>query len=326
MVDPSTAMFFAAAEVKLTAPCTLWMTWLLLAELSEFDLVSLDARLADVEDALVSVSLLLWVVEELWAVFVALALAELEDSEFCEALFSDSDDARCELLEAAVFRLAFSDAAAFADELLFDEAFSVSADWLALFAVFEAVLELPPVALVDVPLLVVERLSAPLPTVDDVAPRLVPLLLFDELPIDEALPGLVEAAVAVVALEAAVLLLVLPLFAAALSVSEADFTLLAVFALFADTASVAPKDLVELFAAEFVSVDPELLLALSVWALFLDALVLKVDDLLVVKLSVLVSLLLFVWLNEVLREWEELFVSVSFCEWVASSWLFAPRL
>jgi hypothetical protein len=35
------------------------MTWLLLAEVSEFDLVSLVARLADVFDALVSVSLLL---------------------------------------------------------------------------------------------------------------------------------------------------------------------------------------------------------------------------------------------------------------------------
>jgi hypothetical protein len=209
---------------------------------------------------------------------------------------------------------------------LFDEALLLSADWLALFAVVEAVSEWALVELLADPLLVVERVSVPLPTVDDVAPRLVPLLLFDEVPADAALPGLVEAAVAVVALLAAVLLLVLPLLANALSVSEADFTLLAVFALFADTASVAPKDLVELFEAEFVSVDPELLLALSVSAAFLDALVLKVDDLLVVKLSVLVSLLLFVWFNEVLREWEELFVSVSFCEWVASSWLFVPRL
>jgi hypothetical protein len=171
-------------------------------------------------------------------VFVALALAELEDSELCEALFSDSDDARCELLEAEVFRLAFSDAAAFADELLFDEALLASADWLALFAVSEAVWELALVELLADPLFVVERLSAPLPTVDDVAPRLVPLLLFEELPIDEALPGLVEAADAPVALEADVLLLVLPLLADALSVSEADFTSLAVFALFADTARI----------------------------------------------------------------------------------------
>jgi hypothetical protein len=196
-------------------------------------------------------------------------------------------------LEAAVFRLAFSDAAAVADEPLFDEALLVSADWLALFAVFEAVSDLALVELLADPLLVVDRVSVPLPTVDDVAPRLVPLLLFDEVPADEELPGLVEAAVAAVALEADVLLLVLPLLADALSVSEADFTSLAVFALFADTASVAPKDLVELFEAEFVSVDPELLLALSVSAAFFDALVLKVADLLVVKLSVLLSLLLF---------------------------------
>jgi hypothetical protein len=187
----------------------------------------------------------------------------------------------------------FADLAAFDAELTFDAELVLAADRSAVFAVVEAVLALPLVELLADPLLVVERLSAPVPTVEDVAPRLVPLLLFVELPIDEELPGLVELAVAPVALEADVLLLVLPLLADALSVSEADFTLLAVLALFADTASVAPKDLVELFEAEFVSVDPELLLALSVSAAFLDALVLKVDDLLVVKLSVLVSLLLF---------------------------------
>jgi hypothetical protein len=64
MVDPSTAMFFAEAAVKLTAPSTLSMTWLLLAELEEFDLVLLSARLAVVEVELVSVLLLLSVVEE----------------------------------------------------------------------------------------------------------------------------------------------------------------------------------------------------------------------------------------------------------------------
>jgi hypothetical protein len=67
MVDPSTAMFFAAAAVKLTAPCMLSMTWLLLAELAEFDRVSLSARLAEVFVELDSVLLLLSVVEELFA-------------------------------------------------------------------------------------------------------------------------------------------------------------------------------------------------------------------------------------------------------------------
>jgi hypothetical protein len=130
------------------------------------------------------------------------------------------------------------------------------------------------------------------PTVDDVAPKLEELLLFVELPIDEALPGLVEAAVAPVALEADVLLLVLALLADALSVEAVDFTLLALCALFADAVSVAASDLLEL----------------------------------VVKLFVLVSLLFCEWLAEELRVLEELLVSVSFCEWVESSWLFAPRL
>jgi hypothetical protein len=59
MVDPSTAMFFAEAAVKLTAPCTLLMTWLLLVSLSDFDSVSLVARLLEEFDELVSVSLTL---------------------------------------------------------------------------------------------------------------------------------------------------------------------------------------------------------------------------------------------------------------------------
>jgi hypothetical protein len=178
------------------------------------------------------------------------------------------------------------------DELTFDAALSLEADWLALFAVVEAVSEWALVELLADPLLVVERVSVPLPTVDDVAPRLEALLLFDEVPADAALPGLVEAAVAAVALEADVSLLVLALLADALSVEAADFTLLALCVLFADAASVAASDLLEL----------------------------------VVKLFVLVSLLFCEWLAEELRVLEELLVSVSFCEWVESSWLFAPRL
>jgi hypothetical protein len=140
---------------------------------------------------------------------------------------------------------------------------SLEADWLALFAVFEAVSDLALVELLADPLLVVERLLAPVPTVDDVAPKLEELLLFVELPIDEALPGLVEAAVAPVALDADVLLLVLALLADALSVDVVDFTLLAFAALLADEASVAEFVLLALFEAELVSVDEELLLALA---------------------------------------------------------------
>jgi hypothetical protein len=158
-----------------------------------------------------------------------------------------------ELLE--VFRLAFSDLADVSELDLFLDQLLVSADWSALFAVFEA---LPAVALVELladPLLVVERLSVPLPTVDDVAPRLEALLLFDEVPADEELPGLVEAAVAYVAFVADVLLLVLPLLDDALSVSDADFTLLDVSERFDDAASVAANDLLELVVKLFVLVS-----------------------------------------------------------------------
>jgi hypothetical protein len=68
------------------------------------------------------------------------------------------------------------------------------------------------------------------------------------------------------------------------------------------------------------------LLDVSVW--FDDAARVAANDLLelVVKLSVLVSLLLFEWLKEALSVFEELLVLVSVFEWVASVWLFAPRL
>jgi hypothetical protein len=326
MVDPSTAMFFAAAPVKATAPCTLWMTWLLLEEVSEFDLVSLVARLAVVEVALVSVSLLLWVVEEFLADCCVFALVLLELDARCEASFALCELALWAALLAAELVVELADLAAFEDELTFDAELSVEADWLALFAVVEAVLDLPLVELLADPLLVVERLSDPVPTVDDVAPKLVPLLLFVELPTAEALPGLVEAAVAPVALAADVLLLVFDLLADALSVEEADLTLLAVDALFAAEASVAEFVLLALFEAELVLFDEEVLLALACWVAFLFELELFEALLLVVKLFVLVSLLLFVWLKEALRVFEELFVSVSFCERVASVWLFVPRL
>jgi hypothetical protein len=156
------------------------------------------------------------------------------------------------------------------------------------------VLELPLVELLAEPLLVVERLSAPVPTVDDVAPKLVPLLLLVELPADVELPGLVEAAVAPVALAADVLLLVFDLLADALSVEEADLTLLAFAALLAAEASVAEFVLLALSEAELVLFDEEVLLALACTAAFLFEVELFEALLLVVKLFVLVSLLLFV--------------------------------
>jgi hypothetical protein len=197
-------------------------------------------------------------------------------------------------LLAAELVVEFADLAAFDAELTFDAELVLEADWLALFAVVEAVSDLPLVELLAEPLLVVERLSAPVPTVDDVAPKLVPLLLFVELPADVELPGLVEAAVAAVALAADVLLLVFDLLADALSVEEADLTLLAFAALLAAEASVAEFVLLALSEAELVLFDEEVLLALACTAAFLFEVELFEALLLVVKLFVLVSLLLFV--------------------------------
>ena len=69
------------------------MTWLLFEEVSEFDFVSVVARLADVVVEEFSVSLVLWVVEEFFADWSALALELLELDALCEAWFALSDSA-----------------------------------------------------------------------------------------------------------------------------------------------------------------------------------------------------------------------------------------
>jgi len=73
----------------------------------------------------------------------------------------------------------------------------------------------------------------------------------------------VVAAVAPVALVDAVSLLVLPLLADALSVAEADFTLLALEALLDEDASVAEADLLALLEAEADAAAVQLLLELD---------------------------------------------------------------
>ena len=163
------------------------------------------------------------------------------------------------LLEA--FRLAFSDLAAVSDADLFEDAVLVSADWLALLDVLAAVLALPLVVLLDDPPLAAVRVSVEVPPVDEVAPPPEALLVCDELPDDAALLGRLKmevgvvVAVAPVALVDAVLLLVFALLADALSVSEADFTLLDVSVWFDDAASVAANDLLELVVKLFVLVS-----------------------------------------------------------------------
>jgi hypothetical protein len=195
-----------------------------------------------------------------------------------------------ELLE--VVRLVFSDLAAVSDSDLFEAEVLFSADCLELLDVSEPVLEALWVELLaDAGPDVVAVLLA-VPLLDVAVVPLEELLVFVEAELFEELPPVDDCELFAVEPELLVSLLVLPLVADALSVSEADFTLLAVSEWFDDAASVAANDLLEL----------------------------------VVKLSVLVSLLLFEWLKEALRVLEELLVSVEFDEWVASSWLFAPRL
>jgi hypothetical protein len=81
-------MFFAEAELKLTAPSTLSMTWLLSEELIEFDFEAVVAMLAAVLVEEFSELLLLWVVEEFFADCSAFALELLVLNACCEALFA----------------------------------------------------------------------------------------------------------------------------------------------------------------------------------------------------------------------------------------------
>jgi hypothetical protein len=164
------------------------------------------------------------------------------------------------------------------------------------------------------------------PPVDDVAPRLEPLLLWVEAPIDAELPGLVEDAVAPVALVEEVLLPVLALHAEALLVEEAERTSLAFAVSVADEVFVAESLLLALFDAESFLVDEALLLALACWAAFLVELELLVALSVVVRLFVLLALLLFELLELRLSVAEELLVVVEFCEVVLSVVLFWPRV
>jgi hypothetical protein len=97
-----------------------------------------------------------------------------------------------ELLEA--FRLAFSDAAALDDELTFDAEFVVAPkvwDLVKESASVEAALEVELVAVALPDELVV--LPA-LPLLDEVAPPPEPLLVYVEVPIEEALPPVRDVA------------------------------------------------------------------------------------------------------------------------------------
>jgi len=213
--------------------------------------------------ALFSAELVLWFDDELVAELVVWLLELLEADALCDALFREAELASCAALAEVEFVAAFFVLAAFEAELTFDAELLVDAELLALLAALVAVFEVLPVPALAVPPLDALRLSAALPEVVDVLPPLEDGLLNDELPTDVEDPVEVAVAVFKVLLELAVLLLELALFAAALPVEDADFTLLAFCALLAVEALVEVSDLFALLEAEDISVVALLLLALA---------------------------------------------------------------
>jgi hypothetical protein len=130
-VEPSTAIFCAAAEPMLSAPWILSVTW---SERTSWLLLECESVVARVTAVLVVVlwdELMLWFEDELCAVFVLLLLALLEAEAFCEALLSVDDFADCAALEAVVFMVELAFLVLLEDELTFDAELLAAADWLA---------------------------------------------------------------------------------------------------------------------------------------------------------------------------------------------------
>jgi hypothetical protein len=220
-----------------------------------------------------------------------------------------------------------------------EDLFAVAFKALELFDVLASVLLFALVELDADPLLVVARLLDPVPTVDDVAPRLVPLLLFVEAPTAEELPGLVELAPAAVEFEADVSLLVLALLAVAPNVAAAELDLLAFREPFAANAFVVALDLLALAAkllvvepdllalteAEEASLAPKVLLELSICVLLSLAVKLFISELVCELVSIKDELSLDVWLREALMLLVLELVSVSLLLLLRVSSLFCPR-
>jgi hypothetical protein len=218
-------------------------------------------------------------------------------SESVEALFDDE------------FVVEFADLGAVVAELLFADELSLEADWLLLFAVLASVLESPLVPLLAEPVPVVARVLDWLPDVDDVAPPPEPLLVCAEFPPEDELPPVPLEAVALVALEDAVSLLVLALVAEALSVEDDDVTSLAFAVLLDDVALVDEADLLALLVSDEVVPNVELLLALSFSEAVLLEFAVSVELLVVVVVSVVVLLALAVWFKVAFKVVAELLVS-----------------
>lgn len=181
-VEPSTAMFCAAAESKLTAPSTLFTTLLFLTALLLLELESVAARvIAVLVDLLLTVARL-WFDDELLAELLLWLLALFEADALLDALLVVAELAFCAALAEVESVAEFCVMAAFEAELTFELELLLDADWLALFAVFAAVLALLLLALLADALL-------------DALALLAALLPFDEaLWLDEELAALLAAA------------------------------------------------------------------------------------------------------------------------------------
>ena len=141
-VEPSTAIFCAAAESKLTAPSTLLTTLLFLTALLLLELESVVARVIAVLFALFSAELVLWFDEELVAESVLWLLELFEADALIEALFRLEELAFWAALAEVESVAAFFDLEAFEAELTFDAELSLDANWFALLFVAASVLAL----------------------------------------------------------------------------------------------------------------------------------------------------------------------------------------
>lgn len=181
-VEPSTAMFCALAESKLTAPSTLLMTLLFFTALLLLELESVVARVIAVLVALFSAELVLWFDDELVEELVLWLLELLEADALFDALLRLEELAFCAALAEAEFVVAFFDLEVFEAELTFELELSLDADWLALLAVAASVLAL------FLPELLAEAL------LDALALLAASLLLADALLFNEELAALLAAA------------------------------------------------------------------------------------------------------------------------------------
>lgn len=108
-LEPSTAIFCAAAEPKLSAPWMFLVTWSEETLLLFFDFDCEATRVAAVLVVELVDLLLLKFEEELRALFVLLLLALVEAEALCEALLSVDDFDAFAVFEEDLFALEFAD-------------------------------------------------------------------------------------------------------------------------------------------------------------------------------------------------------------------------